>query len=55
MGVVLVVTGLGVALAGVGGLAVLRSDPVLATQEALKGGALLVGMGLVLLVMGGLV
>jgi hypothetical protein len=55
MGAVLMAAGLVVSLAGVGGLAVLRSDPALATQEALKGGALLAGLGMGLLVMGGLV
>jgi hypothetical protein len=56
MDVVLMAAGMLTALAGLGGLVVLRGEPACpATQEALKGGALLVGLGMVLLLMGGMV
>jgi hypothetical protein len=54
IGLVLMAAGLMVATVGVGGLVAVRADaPCLATQEAVKGAVLLVGLGVVFLVMGG--
>lgn len=54
IGLVLMACGLMVAAVGVGGLVAVRADaPCLATEETVKGAALLVGLGMVFLVMGG--